>query len=308
MPKPFDATMRELFELEPAAWLEFLGIPVPDPGQVTVIDSNLSTFTAEADKVVHVGGDDPLIVHTEFLSGRDSDYPEQAVWYNVLLRRRHQVPVWTVLVLLRPKADGPELTGAYESEVPGRGKNLWFRYDVVRVWLEAPERLLTSGLPLLPLAPVSNVAAERLLDVLTAVANRLRDEAGPELKTTLWTATAILMGLRYPREQVGEMIEGVAKMVLGIRGIEDSWVYQDIFAKGRAEGEARGRAEGLVEEAREILLGLGRKKLGKPHEQVLSKIAAIRDLDYLNLLLDRFLDASTWEDLLNTKGDTEHER
>ena len=241
MPKPFDATMRELFELEPAAWLEFLGIPVPDPRQVKVIDSNLSTFTAEADKVVHVGGDHPLIVHTEFLSGRDSAYPEQAVWYNVLLGRRHQVPVWTVLVLLRPKADGPELTGAYEREVSGRGKNLWFRYDVIRVWLEAPERLLASGLPLLPLAPVSNVAAERLLDVLTAVANRLRDEAGPELKTTLWTATVILMGLRYPREQVGEMIEGVAKMVLGIRGIEDSWVYQDIFAKGPAL-KARPRA------------------------------------------------------------------
>jgi hypothetical protein len=56
MAKPCDATMRELFELEPAAWLEFLGIPVPDPHQVEVIDSNLSTVTPEADKVVRVGG------------------------------------------------------------------------------------------------------------------------------------------------------------------------------------------------------------------------------------------------------------
>jgi hypothetical protein len=193
MPKPFDAAMRELFELEPAAWLEFLGIPVQDPGQVEVIDSNLSTFTAEADKVARIGGDFPLIVHTEFISGRDLADPEQAFWYNTLLRRRHRLPVWTVLVLLRPAADGPEMTGAYESEVPGRGKNLWFRYDVVRVWLEAPERLLSAGLPLLPLAPVSNVAPEELRDVLTAVATRLRDEAGPGLKTTLWAATAILI-------------------------------------------------------------------------------------------------------------------
>ena len=85
-------------------------------------------------------------------------------------------------------------------------------------------------------------------------------------------------------------------MVLGIRGIEDSSVYQDIFAKGRAEARPRA-ARGLVEEAREILIGLGRKKLGEPHEQVLSKIAAIRDLDHLNLLLDRILDAPTWEEL-----------
>jgi len=314
MPKPFDAAMRELFELEPAAWLQFLGIPVADPSQVSVIDSNLSTFTAEADKVVRVAGDQPLIVHTEFLSGRDLAYPEQAHWYNTLLARRHQVPVWSVLVLLRPAADGPELTGDYEREVAGRGKNLWFRYDVIRVWLEAPERLLTAGLPLLPLAPVSNVAQEHLADVLTAVAQRLRDEASPELQTTLWTATALLIGLRYAREQVGVMIEGVAKMVLGIRGIEDSWVYQDIFAKGRAEGEAKGRAEGeakgradgeakgraqgFVEEAREILLGLGRKKLGEPDEHVLARIAAISELDRLNILLDRILDAQSWRDLM----------
>jgi hypothetical protein len=158
MPKPFDATMRELFELEPAAWLEFLGIPVPDPSLVQVIDSNVSTVTAEADKVVRVGGPEPVIVHTEFLSGRDLAYPEQAHWYNTLLRRRHKVPVWTVLVLLRPTADGPELNGTFETTFPGRGRNLWFWYDVVRLWLQPPERLLTAGLPLLPLARLYQVS------------------------------------------------------------------------------------------------------------------------------------------------------
>jgi predicted transposase YdaD len=203
-----------------------------------------------------------------------------------------------VVVLLRPAADGPELTGEYETEVPGRGKNLWFRYDVVRVWELPPDRLLTGGLPLLPLAPVSDVAPERLADVLTAVANRLRAEAAPELTKTLWTATAILTGLRHRREQVGGLIEGVANMVLGIRGIEESWVYQDIFTKGRAEGEAKGRAEGEVEEARRILLGLGRKRLGEPGERVVAAIAAMSDLEHLDLLLHRLLDVSTWDELL----------
>src|SRR5262249_36403219 len=46
MRKSFDPTMRDLYELAPAAWLEFFGIPVPDPSQVQVIDSNLSTITA----------------------------------------------------------------------------------------------------------------------------------------------------------------------------------------------------------------------------------------------------------------------
>jgi predicted transposase YdaD len=161
---------------------------------------------------------------------------------------------------------------------------------------------LTAGLPLVPLAPVSDVPPERLPEILTAVAQRLRDEAAPELMKTLWIATAILTGLRYPREQVSGLIEGVATMVLGIRGIEESWVYQDIFtkgeAKGRAEGEAKGRAEGEVEEARKILLGLGRKKLGQPDEQVLARIAGLSDLAYLNRLLERLFDVTSWDELL----------
>jgi hypothetical protein len=54
-------------------------------------------------------------------------------------------------------------------------------------------------------------------------------------------------------------------MILGIRGIEESSVYQDIFAKGEAEGRAKGEAEGRAkgeaegraEEAREAILRLG---------------------------------------------------
>jgi predicted transposase YdaD len=294
MSKPFDATMRKLFELEPAAWLEFLGIPVPDPDQVQVIDSNVSTVTAEADKVVRIGGPEPVIVHAEFLSGRDLAQPERAHWYNTLVGGHHRVPVWTVVVLLRPAADGPELTGTYEKSFPGRGRNLWFQYDVIRVWLEPPEKLLTAPLPVLPLAPVTNVAPDRLAEVVTAVAERLKQEAEPELMKTLWASTIILIGLRYPREQVGELIEGVANMVLGIRGIEESWVYQDIFSKGEAKGEAKGRAE----EDRAIILRLGRNKFGQPDETVLIKLAAISDLDRLHSLLDRILDASTWEELL----------
>ena len=111
MTKPLDATMRELYEVEPAAWLEFLGIPVPDPGLVAVIDSNLSTVTADSDKLIRRDGPDPLILHTEFLSGRAVSYPVQLHRYNALAGYKYRVPVWSVLFLLRPAADGPELTG-----------------------------------------------------------------------------------------------------------------------------------------------------------------------------------------------------
>ncbi len=308
MAKPFDATMRELFEMEPAAWLEFLGIPVPDPSLVQVIDSNVSTITAETDKVMRIDGPEPLIVHAEFLSGRDLAYPGQCHWYNTLVERRHKVPVWSVLVLIRPTADGPELTGTFERSCPGRGRNLWFCYDVIRVWREPPERLLAGGLPILPLAPVSDVTEERLPEVLTAVAERLKREAPDELKKQLWASTEILMGARYPRERVAELIQGVMTMVLGIRGIEDSWVYQDILAKGEAKGEARGEARGEAKGLAEGLLRIGRKTLGPPDERVAAAILAVSDREQLNQLYDRVSDAPSWDELLASIGESPGER
>jgi len=99
-------------------------------------------------------------------------------------------------------------------------------------------------------------------------------------------------------------------MSIRIRDIEESWVYQDILAKGEAKGIAEGEAKGIAEgeakgivkgeakEARNSLLRLGRKKLGDPDERVLAQLADLDDLDRLRLLLDGLLDAERWEDLL----------
>jgi hypothetical protein len=45
MKKSFDATMRKLVEVDPAAWLRFLYVPLSDPDRATVIDSNVATAT-----------------------------------------------------------------------------------------------------------------------------------------------------------------------------------------------------------------------------------------------------------------------
>ena len=92
-------------------------------------------------------------------------------------------------------------------------------------------------------------------------------------------------------------------MILGIRGIEESSVYQDIFAKGEAKGEAR-EAKGRVEEARLAILRLGRTKFGQPDEGAHATIDAIGDVDQLNSLLERILDVSTWNELLGSSHPT----
>src|SRR6185312_4523525 len=171
----------------------------------------------------------------------------------------------------------------------------WFRYDIVRVWQQPAEVFLQGGLSVLPLAPVSNIGTDRLAEVLRAIAERLRREATPELTATLWKATTILLSLRYEKEQVEEIVREVSAMSLGIRGIEESWLYQEYFQKGKAEGVAEGKAEGiaegeakgLLERARKDLLRVGRKKLGPPGEAIASSIGSIDDLDRLDSLLER---------------------
>ncbi len=91
-------------------------------------------------------------------------------------------------------------------------------------------------------------------------------------------------------------------MLFGIRGIEESSVYQGILKRGEAQGIAKGIAKGRIEDARETLLRQGRKKLGPPGEKVEAEITALADLDRLHDLIDRILDVSTWDELLAPPG------
>jgi predicted transposase YdaD len=204
------------------------------------------------------------------------------------------VPVHSTIVLLRPAADGPDVKGIHERRYRNGDVYDWFRYDVLRIWERPVEDILDAGLPVLPLAPVANVEPGKVPEVLMAISERFVHETSPEQAVTLWAATKVLMGLRYPKEQVEVFTRGVSAMILGIRGIEESSVYQDIFATG----EAKGRVEGAAEEAKSALLRLGRKKLGPPSETIEARITALGELDRLNDLLDRVLDVATWDQLL----------
>jgi predicted transposase YdaD len=95
------------------------------------------------------------------------------------------------------------------------------------------------------------------------------------------------------------IVRGISTMILGIRGIEESSVYQDIFAKGEAKGLVDGLIAGRIEEARQAVLQVGRKKLDQPDDEIRERIAAIDNVDRLNALLERIFDVSSWDELLS---------
>jgi hypothetical protein len=100
---PYDVSMKKLVWDGPVACLERFGIGPPGP--VEVIDSDITTLTAAADKVIKVGGPEPYLVNIEFQSYHDIDVTRTLWFRQTALDYRHDLPVLTVLVLLRIKGE-----------------------------------------------------------------------------------------------------------------------------------------------------------------------------------------------------------
>ena len=60
-----------------------------------------------------------------------------------------------------------------------------------------------------------------------------------------------------------------------------------------------GRVNGMVEEARKIILRQGRIRFGEAGDAVVSRLDAISDLEKLEQLVERLLIVSSWDELLS---------
>ncbi len=191
-------------------------------------------------------------------------------------------------MLLRKEANSPSLTGELVLVLPDGRRTSCYNYEVVRLWEWKPERILEGGLAVLPLAPLSDVGEAELPGLVNRMAARINNEP-PARASLLWTATFLFMGLKFPREYIGDLPKGVSNM-------QESTTYQGLLEDGRKEG----RMEGRVEEARRLLLRLGGKRFHEPDEAIAAEIDKIQDLARLEDLHERLLleDVKTWSDLL----------
>lgn len=290
----FDVSAKELIWDDPAAWLVRLGI---DPaGGVEVVDSDAATLTAAADKVLKVGGESPFLVDLEPHTYHDRKLVRTLWLRQVALDLRHDLPVLTVLVLLRKEANSPRLTGTYSRRLPDGRLTNRYHYRVVRLWKEDPEDYLNAGVALVPLAPLTDVSRADLPGVIRRMRDRIEAEPQPRAARLL-TAAYFLMGLRYPEDLVERFLGGVQKM-------KESTTYQKVLneglQEGRQEGLQEGRQEGRQEEARRILLRQGTRRFGTPDAAIITALEAIDDIDHLEALTDRIFDpaARDWSDLL----------
>lgn len=183
----------------------------------------------------------------------------------------------------------------------GSERYLEFHYRVVRIWQRPVEAMLSAGVGALPLAPLADVNLADLPGVIGAMHTRLKSEVTLSEAAQLWTATYVLMGLRYDQALVTKLLQGV-------RAMEESVTYQAIISKGRTEGEAKGKAEGMAlgeaegaaGEARRILLLLGTDAFGKPDAAAQAAIGRLHDCEKLEALIKRVRKVKGWQELLAT--------
>jgi len=283
MSKPFDATPKGLVEIRPTDWPAFLGVAAR---AVEVVDADVSTVTAAADKVLILRADDgDRIQHLEFQSGPDASLPRRTHVYSALLEERHGLPVESVVILLRREANLKVINGVHKRSLPRAARPyLHFRYRVIRVWKLPVETVLNAGISVLPLAPISAVRQNQLPVVIERIKQRLDGETDKATVAELWTATKVLLGLRYEAEFVDRLLQGV-------RAMKESTTYQAIKAEGREEGR--------LEEVRRVLLRLGQDRFRKgPTREQEAVIEAITDPERLEELVVRTGHVGAWTELL----------
>ena len=285
MAKPFDASAKYLLEAFPEDWPAYLGTAGGWP--VRAVDADLSTVTSEADKVLLVEAPERWLMHVEVQARHDLTIPARLLRYNVLLDEKHGLPVQSVVLILRPAADSPGLTGHYERRVPGEDIHHEFRYKVVRAWRQPVGPILEGGIGTLPLAPIADVPQEALPGVIRRMQERLDREAPPEISGRLWTSTYVLMGLLYEKEIVSHLLRGV-------RGMKESVTYQAILEEGEAKGEAKGEANAV----RRLLVHLGTIRFGPPPPKVVEAIEAISGTRKLEAMAERLIGVSNWQELM----------
>jgi hypothetical protein len=306
MSKPFDATLNSLIDDHIVEWASFLAARAGMPmGPVQSLDTDLST-TLQPDRLFRIDGPQPFVLHLELESSGRLGIPAELLRYNTTAHTLTGLPVWSVVMLLRPKATATDLSGTHSIHL-GKRPYLQFEYGVIRLPQEPMEAFLAAGPGLAPLALLTNEAAANLPAAFQRFEQRLRsDQVSGKMRQAVLGATYVLCGLRYSLEQLEEFYMSLDEI------LKESTTYQSILAKGEArglakgeaqglaQGESRGLAQGRLDESRSLILLLGAKRFGEAPDHIRGELQSMTDPERAARIASRLLDAKDWHELLGT--------
>ncbi|MGL5097270.1 MAG: hypothetical protein ACRDD1_16915, partial [Planctomycetia bacterium] len=261
MPHLFDATLKSIVAASPGDFATLFGLP--SGARATAVNVDLSIVSAATDVALAIGDPITAVIDLNFQTGPAPALPTRLLLYNVLLHQRYGVPVRTILALMRPKADGPHLTGNLSYRLGGG--RVEFDFEILRLWEVPVEVCLVGGLSLLPLAVLCRMPDDKplpmaLRDVVRAIEKRLGLEASHADALRLLKATSTLALMRAPKSKMGAIFEGVGLM-------SQLAAYDEAILEGETRGEMKGR--------REVLRRQGSRSFGAPDEAAEAELASI---------------------------------
>jgi predicted transposase YdaD len=281
--KPFDRILKAFADEAPRLLLRLLGL-VPAGVEPDIRPLRPETAPAmvlpDYVAVVRVASDGPIILHVEFQCNYHQSVPRDMARYGGSLAWQHQMPVRSVLVMLRRDRSPAEIPEEGEYSIgPTHTRH---PFQVIRLWEIDPTPVLETDNPrLLPWALLMKSTDEQVRQIASVIAGQADDEAVGRFLT--------LGGVRYNRSSLDEMLGG-GKMGLVRAILEGSNIVQEERDEAAAAGEARGEARGQAVEARKFLRLLLRKHL--PELESLAEIDAVSNIEALESIAVSVLDAS----------------
>jgi trehalose-6-phosphate synthase len=148
--------------------------------------------------------------------------------------------------------------------------------------------------------------------VIVQALRAMEAKTSPAEADKLEVALGELLKLRFAEDEIDRILGEVRKMegtaferFIARHGEERAKVIAEERAQVIAEERAQVIAEQLATERtartlREVLLSLGRSKLGVPDEGLNRRLESLTDIDRLRDLLARVSSAASWDELLAT--------
>jgi len=226
--------------------------------------------------VVRTGADGLYILHVEFQSNYHQNVPRDMVRYGASLAWQYQLPVRSVLVMLRRDRAPANIPGVGEYSIGSTYTR--HPFTVIRLWEIDPAPVLETGDPkLLPWALLMKSTDSQVREIASIVARQEDEEVVGRFLT--------LGGVRYNRTLLDEMLGG-GKMGLVRAILDGSYIVQE----ERDQAEARGEARGQATEARKFLRLVLRNRL--PELESLADIDAVSNVEALEAIAESVLKAA----------------
>ena len=243
MKNPHDGDFKDLAEDHPELLLRLLGIL--QPGTKTQITNILRELRLEPLAIDHAylmeNETGKWVAHLEAVSKWNLKQTGSMALYQFLLKRQEKLPVVSHVIFMAEKY-APRATPeclVYEDE---DGLRIEAPYNVIRLWEIDPALAFEPGCePLLAWVPLLKGGLAEFERATEAIA-RLPE---PDV---LRSKLVSLAALRYDKDTIKGFLGRLEKQImLASDALKVSWLYQEGWEEGKAEGEVTGRAEGKAE-------------------------------------------------------------